>query len=57
MIDFKEVMSIAKEYVDQTDEPLVLRSILEKMGDDYDYIFEVLQHEIIVGDLKDSQRG
>ena len=56
LIDFKEVVSIAKEYVDQTDEPLTLRSILEMMGDDYDYIFEVLQHDIMVGDFKAPEK-
>jgi len=51
-IDFKEVWSIAWSYADQTDEPETLRSIIEKMGDNYDYIFEVLQNDIMMGDLK-----
>ena len=54
LFDFKEVMTIAKQYINPTYIPDAkqFEHVLDYVRSDYDYIFEVLEHEILEGDFK-----
>ncbi len=52
LIDFQEVVLIAKAYIHNSSCPEEYKSILDHVGSDYDYIFDILKHEILEGDFK-----
>ena len=52
MFDFDEAKAIAYKYIYQLYYPDKFYLMLDTMEGDYDYIFEILQHDILEGDLK-----
>ena len=55
LIDFQEVVLIAKAYILNSSFPEEYKSILDHVGSDYDYIFDILKHEILEEDFKATE--
>ncbi len=51
LIEIKEIESIACGYIDEEYRVYSFKHVLDYVGSDYDYIFEILHHDILVGDL------
>ena len=51
-VTYKEVKAIAMEHIHKTNNPDSYRFILDTLDGDFDYIFEVLLHDIPQEDFK-----
>ena len=56
LVGFDEIKSIARESIKKINQADNFSLILFALDGDYDYIYEVLQHEILEGDMKAPQR-
>ena len=52
MFDFDEAKAIAYKYIDQLYYPEKFKLMLDTLDGNYNYIFQILEHDILVGDLK-----
>ena len=49
--DFEEAKFIAHKYIEETDIPEEYRHMLKQIDSRYDYIFDILEHDIRSGDI------
>ena len=49
--DLEEAKSIALKHIEWTNFPVNFRQMLEQIDSRFDYIFDVLEHDILAGDI------
>ena len=54
LLTFQAIKAVAYDFIEQTDSPVKFKMLLDSVGSDYDYIFAVLEHDILRGDFKAS---
>ena len=54
IFDFDEAKAIARKHATQHSKPSEILWMLDYFDDHYDYIFEILHHEMLEGDMPTS---
>ena len=52
LFDFEDAKAASFKYIEQSGKANFYRHMLEQLNSRFDYIFDVLKHEMINGDLK-----
>ena len=51
IFDFDEAKALAEQYIDRSYEPERFKYMLTQLNSELDYVFEILEQDILAGDL------